>query len=73
MADIAGHLNLDVAENHSSYDGLRLLHALLYINKSLYVTKYNKIPVCSIKPYLFQKVCLFKINTFKLKRQAWRI
>ena len=55
MADPVGHLNLNVAENHSSYDGLRLLHALLYINKSLYVAKYHKIPVSLlIKPYLFQ-------------------
>ena len=27
MADPVGYLNLNVAEYHSSYDGLRLLHA----------------------------------------------
>ena len=43
MADPVGHLNLNVAESQrKSYDGFRLLHALLYINKALKVTKSNK-------------------------------
>ena len=46
MADPVGYLNLHVDENHSStsYEGLRLLHALLciIINKSVYMTKHNK-------------------------------
>ena len=51
MPDPVRRLNLNVAENHSSDDGLRLLYVLLYINKSLYVTKYHKIRVSLlIKP-----------------------
>ena len=42
MADPVGHLNLNDTENHWSYESLGLLRALLYINKSLYVTKYSK-------------------------------
>ena len=43
MADPVGHLSINVAENW----GLGFLHALLYINKSLYMTKYHK---CAQQP-----------------------
>ena len=66
MADPFGHLNLNVAENHSSYDGLRLLHALLYINKSLCVTKYNKL----IPVGLINHTYINHTRTDAFKRQA---